>query len=125
LVLVAKAASVVLGFSCGDQTLVIGAESGPLAPSVELGPGVVATAPGTTQSDRTLAAQITEIRKKAVLSRTAEEHQLVEQFFEAQAHRLNALDPLSRAASQGGYMPNGSDLETYLREVGELFRRWR
>jgi hypothetical protein len=112
----AKAASISpFGFSCGGVSLTVSAEPDPLeplAPSVELGPGVVATAPATTQSDRSLAVKVTQIRQKPLLHRTLEEHQLVDEWFASQHQQFNRLDPLSRSVLSGGYMPNDSNLET-------------
>jgi hypothetical protein len=109
--------------SCAGQTITMD-ESGAVAPSVEVAPGVVV--PVCAQPD--LAEAVRQIRLKPIIQRTAEEAALVEQFFEAQAQRLNALDPLSRSVlSGGGYIPGegASELEADLREVGEIFRRWR
>jgi hypothetical protein len=110
-----------LAFSSGGIT--VGADPEPLAPAVELAPGVLATSPVSAQPD--LAAQVAAIRNKPLCQRSQEEADLVAEFFASQEQQLNALDPLARSARQGGYLPNDGDLETDLREVGELFRRWR
>jgi phage terminase large subunit-like protein len=108
-----------LAFSSGGIT--ISADPQPVASSVPLAPGVLA--PLSVQPD--LGEQVTAIRNKPLCQRSAQEHRLVDEWFESQRRQLAQLDPLARAALTGGYMPNDGDLETDLRDVGELFRGFR
>jgi hypothetical protein len=114
-----------LGFSCGGQSLVMSDEAPCDTASITVAPGVVACP--IAESTASLTEQVRQIRQKPLLQRTQEEHQLVAQYFESQEQQLNALDPLSRAARCGGYIPGEGtpDLEADLQEVDAMFRRWR
>jgi hypothetical protein len=123
LALVAKAASVVpFSFSCAGQSLALGDEE-PTPIGQPSGPGVI-TLP---QPEPSLAERVKAIRDKPLCQRSQEEHQLVEQFFESQHQHFTRLDPISRAALSGGYIPGEgtSDLATDLEDVAQTFRRWR
>jgi hypothetical protein len=113
------------GFSCGNETLIVGPDPQPVAASVPLAPGVLA--PVSAQPD--LAAQVKAIRDKPLCQRSQEETAIVEQYFAEQARRFNSLDPLSRAAQQGGYLPtdgdSAPDVETEVQGVRDMFQRWR
>jgi hypothetical protein len=111
-----------LRFTSGGVTI---SSEEPGASTVALAPGVVACP--SAEPAASLAEQVAAIRRKAVIQRTEHEHALVAQYFESQAQQLNALDPISRAARCGGYIPGEGtpDLSADLEEVTQTYRRWR